>query len=70
MQIQSMEYVLYRGVYYELTLGHTNLIFCFMSRKVSRRESVGRLVFVNHVNVRHCEVVNLIIKPQTLSKDG
>ena len=43
-----------------------NLIFRFTSRKVSRRESVGRLVFVK---VRDYEVMNIFIKPQTSSKD-
>ena len=38
-----------------MVLGHTNLMFCFMSGEARKSESVGRIVFVNVMYEYHCK---------------
>ena len=44
-------------------LDHTNLIYCFTSREASKSDSVGRPI--KCVDVRHFEVMNLIMAAKT-----
>ena len=43
-------------------LGHSNLIYCFMSRIARKSESVGRNKFVNVMYEYHYKVMNIIIR--------